>query len=75
MIRRVKGRASFLPLIANTFNNSVLTQARFKQQFAFASRLVKMVPIKRLSYPKRLDMLPALTDAILVDVTRELNSQ
>jgi hypothetical protein len=74
-IRRVYGRASFLPLIQNTFNNSVLAQSRIKQQFAFASRLVRIVPIKRMSYPKRFDMLPVVIDAILTDVARELNSR
>ena len=71
-IRRVKGRAAFLPLIRNTFNDSVIGPERLKQQFAFASRLARLVPIKRLAYPKRFDMLPAVVEAIVTDVQREL---
>lgn len=71
LIRRVNGRASFLPLIKNTFNNSVVTPLRLKQQFSFATRLANAVAIKRLSCPRRLDLLPAVVDAILADVSRE----
>jgi hypothetical protein len=68
-VRRVHGRASFIPIIKNTFNDSVLAPERLKQQFAFAAQLANAVPIKRLAYPKRLELLPAVVDAILADVT------
>jgi hypothetical protein len=67
-IRRLFGRASFLPLIRNTFNNAVLNRSRIQQQFAFATRLVRMVPIKQLSYPKGLELLPRVADRILADL-------
>jgi hypothetical protein len=70
-IRRVHGRTSFLPIIKNTFNNIVLTPPRLKQQFAFASELISRIPVKRLSYPKRLELLPSVADAILADLSRE----
>jgi hypothetical protein len=73
-VRSVRGRAAFLPIIKNTFNNVVLTPSRLKQQFAFASRLTSRVVIKRLSYPKRLELLPAVVDAILADLSREQSS-
>ncbi|MBZ5628076.1 MAG: hypothetical protein LAO06_04335 [Acidobacteriia bacterium] len=75
LVRRVNGRAAFLPIIKSTFNNSVVSAPRLKRQFAFASRLVKAVPIKRLCYPKRLDLLPAVVDAILADLSRESKPQ
>ncbi len=74
-MRQVRGRAGFLPIIQNTFNNSVLTPQRIKRQFAFSSHLVKTVPVKRLSYAKRLDYLPSVVDAILADVSREPQSR
>jgi hypothetical protein len=71
MVRRLSGRSSFLPIVQNTFNDTVLHPDRLKQQFAFAGRLASLIPIKRLSYPRRLDMLPAVADAILADLSRE----
>jgi hypothetical protein len=71
LIGRLSGRSSFLPIVQHTFNDTVLHPDRLKQQFAFAGRLASLVPIKRLSYPRRLDMLPAITDAILADLSRE----
>jgi hypothetical protein len=67
-VAHLSGRASFLPLIQNTFNNAVLSRSRIQQQFAFAKRLVKLVPIKQLSYPKGLDLLPRVADEILADL-------
>jgi hypothetical protein len=75
LIRRLSGRSSFLPIVQNTFNDTVLHPDRLKQQFAVAARLASLIPIKRLSYPKRLDMLSAVADAILVDISRESKSR
>jgi hypothetical protein len=75
LIRRLSGRSSFLPIVQNTFNDTVLHPDRLKRQFAFAGRLAGLIPIKRLSYPKRLDMLPEVADAILADISRESKSR
>ena len=75
LIRRLSGRSSFLPIVQNTFNDTVLHPDRLKQQFAVAARLASVIPIKRLSYPRRLEMLPAVADAILADVSRESKSR
>jgi hypothetical protein len=75
LVRRLSGRSSFLPIVQNTFNDTVLHPDRLKQQFAFAGRLASLIPIKRLSYPRRLDMLPAVADAILADISRESKSR
>jgi len=75
LIRRLSGRSSFLPIVQNTFNDTVLHPDRLRQQFAMAARLARLIPIKRLSYPKRLDRLPAVADAILADVSRESKSR
>jgi len=65
------GRACFLPLIANTFNDSVVTPARLKQQFTFASKITAAVPLSQLSFPRRLDLLPAVADEILLNLSQE----
>ena len=75
VVRRLSGRSAFLPIVQNTFNNTVLHHDRLKQQFAFASRLVNLVPVKRLSYPRRLDLLPDVAEAILADISRESESR
>jgi hypothetical protein len=65
------GRASFLPLIANTFNDSVVTPARLKQQFTFASKIAAAVPLSQLSFPRCLDLLPTVADEILSNLSQE----
>jgi hypothetical protein len=70
-IRRLRGRAEFLALIRHTFNDSILHIPRLKQQFAFARRLVRLVHVNALSYPKQLDLLPAVADAVLADAQRD----
>jgi hypothetical protein len=74
-VRTLLGRASFLPLIANTFNDSVVSPARLKQQFAFARKITAAVPIRQLSFPRGLELLPAVADAILSNLSRELIPQ
>jgi hypothetical protein len=74
-VRTLLGRASFLPLIANTFNDCVVTPARLKQQFAFAGKVTAAVPVRQLSYPRSLELLPAVADAILSNLSRELIQQ
>jgi hypothetical protein len=71
-VRTLLGRASFLPLIANTFNDCVVTPARLKQQFAFAGKITAAVPLRQLSFPRGLELLPAVADAILSDLSREV---
>ena len=69
-IRRVRGHRSLLPIIQNSFDTSFLDRRRLEQQFEFACRLAKAVPISVLSFPRRLECLPAVADALLEDVSR-----
>jgi hypothetical protein len=71
LVTTLLGRASFLPLIANTFNDTVMTPARLKQQFAFASTITSTVPLRQLSFPRGLELLPAVADKILADLSQE----
>jgi hypothetical protein len=55
-------------VIRHTFNDSILHPRRLRQQFLFAGRLLKTVPVNTLCYPRRLDVLPAVVEAILADL-------
>lgn len=70
IIRRLSRRRAFLPLLRNTFNAAIVQPERLKRQFLLAGRLVSKVPIKSLSYPKDLSLLPSVREAILADLKR-----
>ncbi len=68
-VERLSGRDAFLEVIRNTFNTIVADRDRLANQFAFASRLVAAVPVKRLRYQRRLTVLPAVCEAVLADLS------
>jgi hypothetical protein len=68
-VRRMSRRRACLKLLANTFNSSVAGPARLHRQLVFASEVAGSIPVKSLSYPRRLGSLPALRDAILADLS------
>jgi hypothetical protein len=70
-IRSAGGRRSMLELVKGAFSATLLSPARLEQQFNFASRLAKSVPIKLLSYPRRLDLLPQVAAAVVADLSKE----
>jgi len=61
-------REAFFTAIRSSFNTIVVDRARLANQFAFASRLAGAVPVKRLAYPRRLSLLPAVCEAVLADI-------
>lgn len=67
-IRRLSPREALISLLRHTFNVSNTEPERLKRQFAAAAQLVPRLPIKRLSYPRELGMLPAVREAILKDL-------
>jgi hypothetical protein len=66
-IEPVEGAAAFLEVTRAAFNLQVLDAARLANQFAFAERIASDVPVRRLTYPRSLDLLPAVCDAIVTD--------
>jgi hypothetical protein len=68
VVDRLSDREAFLEIIRAAFNLTVLDRERFANQFEFAKRLVAGVSVKRLSYPRRLSVLPAVCDAVLADL-------
>lgn len=67
-IDRLAGTEAFLEVIRASFNLLVYERARLANQFAFATRLVRTVPVNRLTYPRRLSQLAAVRDAVLADL-------
>jgi len=50
------------------FNLTVTDRGRLESQFTFATRLSSSVPVRRLTYPRRLAALPEVCDALLADL-------
>jgi hypothetical protein len=69
-IRSLTRPRACLQLIANTYNPIALEPERLSRQFDWASRLVEQVPVRSLSYPKRLGALPRVRAAVLEDLRR-----
>ena len=69
-IRPLSQRRALLAVLKNTFNNVVVDTERLKCQFIRATRIVSRVPIRLLSYPRRLTLLPEVREAILSDLMR-----
>jgi hypothetical protein len=68
VIRQLSPRRAFLALVKNTFNAIVVDPERLKRQFVLAGRLATTVPVKSLSYPRRLKRLPAVREAVRSDL-------
>jgi hypothetical protein len=64
VIRPLSPRRAFLELLRNTFNNMIVDPARLTRQFDLAARLARKIPVKSLSFPRRLERLPAVREAI-----------
>jgi hypothetical protein len=61
-------RESLIELIRSTFNYRLVNSNRLHQQFLAAQRLVPSIPVKRLTYPRRFEILPQVLDTIRADV-------
>ena len=67
-LRRLEGRQACLELVRNTFNMALTDGPRLARLLEHSANVVSRVPVKRLSYPRRLPVLAAARDAILADV-------
>ena len=77
--RRPRSRIAILPisqknatleLLRNTFNSMVVEPQRLERQLQHAAQVAAAVPIRRLSYPRRLSALSAVRERILTDLAR-----
>ncbi|MEP7305052.1 MAG: hypothetical protein ABJA98_06005 [Acidobacteriota bacterium] len=67
-IRSNSPRRGFFELLKNTFNAQVTEPERLERQFRLASQIVSTVPIKSLSYRRRLSTLAAVRESIRADL-------
>lgn len=70
VIRTLSPRQACLKLIANTFNTIITKPARLARQLAWAARMAGVVPVKSLSYPRRLTHISAVLTAIQKDLAQ-----
>jgi hypothetical protein len=64
----VEGQQAFLALVRSAFNLIQVDRARLANQFDVATRLVRDVPMRRLTYRRRLSLLNTVCDAVIADV-------
>jgi hypothetical protein len=71
-IRRLSARGAFHALSANTFNRRVTEAERLKTHFAHAADLARQIPVMSLTYPRALDALSDVSEAVTADLHRRL---
>jgi len=69
-IRPLSRRRAFMELIRNYFNSVITDAERLRRQFLHSRKIVSEIPIRLLSYPRALDRLPSVREAILADLAR-----
>jgi hypothetical protein len=67
-VDEMEPRLAFLEIVRHTFNHVDRNPDRLRRQFVAAWQASCDVPVKRLSYPRRLDALGDLRRAILADI-------
>ena len=67
-LKPLSPREAFLELVKNTFNYRITDGARLQRQFTEASRLVRLMPIRKLSIPRNFSELPSAREAILAEL-------
>ena len=70
-IAAMNRKQAFVTLLASTFNRVILDSSRLRRQFATTQALANTLPVKVLSYPRSLDYLPAVLDAVVSDLCAE----
>jgi hypothetical protein len=61
-------RESFMALLESTFNYRIVNPARLQRQFEAATRVIRVMRVKSVSYPRILACLPAVRDVLLADL-------
>jgi hypothetical protein len=69
-IRRVSKQQATLLLVRHPSNRVLPDSKRLALQFRQNAEIASVVPVKRLSYPRRFDFLPTVRDALLKDFQR-----
>jgi hypothetical protein len=67
-IERLSRRKAFMEVLSHTFNSLVVDSPRLRTQFHSTANIVGQIPVKRLQYPRRLDVLSSVRETILSDL-------
>jgi hypothetical protein len=70
-VESLSPREAFLELLKGTFNRRLTNQPRLTRQFGFTTRLTDLVAVKRLTYPRAIDRLPEVREAVRADLARD----
>jgi hypothetical protein len=65
-------REAYLDLTENSFNARVKTPQRLASQFQWATQVVKKIPVKRLSYPRVMHILPDVIRTVQEDLADQV---
>lgn len=68
-------REGFIELVKNTFNYRIVNPARLERQFEAATRVVSIMAVQKVAYPRILAQLPAVRDALLADLNSSSGQQ
>jgi hypothetical protein len=63
---KLHGGEAALAVVASTFNSAVKTPERLSRQLQFAVQILAKIPIIRLSYPRRFDVLDSVYEKVVV---------
>jgi hypothetical protein len=74
-IRTLRARQAVMALIRNTFNAVVRDPDRLKRQFRAAAQIAERVPVRALSYPRDLSLLPSVVQAVRLDLAKLKSEQ
>lgn len=69
-LRSLSPRQAFIALTTNTFNARIKEPDRLSRLFAFAGGVAARVPVKSLSYPRNLDLLPQVVAAVRANLAK-----
>jgi len=67
-IASISPAEAILRILRFTHNQIIAGSARLQRQFEAARQLVDAVPVRELSYPRDMEMLPGVRDAVLKDL-------
>jgi hypothetical protein len=67
-IERLSPRDSFMAFVRCAFRLDITDQEMLARQFHFLKQLAAQVSVRRLSFPRKFELLPALQEAILKDL-------
>jgi hypothetical protein len=63
-VAELAGQNLFKTILSSTMNSQHQTPFRLERQFRFAERLVRTIPVYRLNYPRRYDVMDNVVDLI-----------